>query len=94
VKLSHEKVIHLSHLLCAALARAPGTRLLQEHNQVRLAIVRLLKVELQTDEEVELRVAAKIHSLKRGVPEGSPEWDVLFRKYYDEEIARFRAVRE
>jgi len=94
VKLSHEKVIHLSHLLCAALGRAPGVRLIQEHNQVRLAIVRLLKAELQTEEDIEQRVAAKIHSLKRGVPEGSPEWDVLFRKYYDEEAARFRAVRE
>ena len=94
MKLSHEKVIQLSHVLCAALERAPGTRLLVEHNQVRLAIVRLLKAELQTEEEIERRVAAKIQTLRRGVPEGSPEWDVLFRKYYDEEAAKLRTVRE
>jgi len=28
------------------------------------------------------------------VPEGSPEWDVLYRKYYDEEAAKYRSVRE
>lgn len=93
MRLSHEKVIHLSHVLCGALERAPGTRLLAEHNQVRLAIVRQLKAELQAEEEIERRVAAKIQSLRRGVPEGSPEWDVLFRKYYDEEAAKVRAVR-
>jgi hypothetical protein len=94
MKLTHEKIVHLSHVLCAALERAPGTRLLAEHNQVRLGIVRLLKAEMQMEEEIERRVTAKIHSLRRGVPEGSPEWDILYRKYYDEETAKYRAVRE
>lgn len=94
MKLSHEKVIHLSHLLTAALERAAGTRLRVEANQVRLEVVKLLKAELQAEEDIERRVAAKIASLRRGVPEGSPEWDILFRKYYDEEAAKARAVRE
>lgn len=94
MKLSHEKVIHLSHLLSEALERAPGARLLAERNQVRLGIVKHLKRELQWEEEIERKVIAKIESLRRGVPEGSPEWEVLFRKYYDEEAAKYRAIRE
>ncbi len=94
MKLSHEKVIHLSHLLCAAIERAPGVRMLAERNQVRLGIVKHLKQQLQLEEDIERRVIAKIESLRRGVPEGSPEWDVLFRKYYDEEAAKLRAIRE
>jgi len=93
MKLTHEKIIHLSHILCAALERVAGARLLAEHNQVRLGIVKLLKAEMQMEEDIERRVTAKIQTLKRGVPEGSPEWDVLFRKYYDEETAKYRAVR-
>lgn len=30
----------------------------------------------------------KVNSLKRGVIEGSPEWDVLYNKYFQEELAR------
>ena len=27
-----------------------------------------------------------VASLKRGVVEGSPEWDVMYRKYFEEEL--------
>lgn len=38
--------------------------------------------------EVDRLVHTKIASLKRGVVEGSPEWDVLYAKYFEEEIQR------
>jgi hypothetical protein len=37
-------------------------------------------------------VRRKLESLKRGVLEGSSEWDVLYRKYYEEEVAKHRKV--
>lgn len=33
-------------------------------------------------------VRAKVLSLKRGVIEGSPEWDIMYKKYYEEELKR------
>ncbi|MCB0361941.1 MAG: DUF507 family protein [Bdellovibrionales bacterium] len=30
----------------------------------------------------------RVNSLKRGVQEGSPEWDVLYSKYFQEEMKR------
>ena len=39
-------------------------------------------------EDVDKKVREKIASLKRGVVEGSPEWDVMFAKYFDEEMSR------
>ena len=94
MKLSHEKIIHLSHLLSEALDQAPGVRLADEKNEVRLAIVRLLKRELQMETDIERKVTTKIESLRRGVPEGSPEWEILYRKYYDEEAAKYRSIKE
>jgi len=38
--------------------------------------------------EIDKKVNAKIASLKRGVVEGSPEWDVLYGKYFEEEMQR------
>lgn len=49
---------------------------------VRRAMAKYIQVEALMDQ----RVRAKIASLKRGVPEGSREWDILYQKYYEEEL--------
>lgn len=94
MKLSHEKVVHLSHVLLGALETAEGVRLQKDRNDVRLDILSLLRVELRKDEEIERRVRTKIVTQKRSIPEGSQEWDILFRKYYEEEIDKLRDIRE
>lgn len=38
--------------------------------------------------EVDQVARAKVASLKRNVIEGSPEWDVMYLKYYEEELNR------
>jgi uncharacterized protein len=38
--------------------------------------------------DIDKSVTAKVQSLKRGVPEGSPEWDVMYAKYFEEELER------
>ena len=54
-------------------------------NQVyKKAIVEFVKLH----EEIDLKVKAKVASLKRGVMEGSPEWDIMYKKYYEEEMGR------
>ena len=50
----------------------------------KLAIGIFVKEEAELDQFAKDKVA----SLKRNVVEGSPEWDVLYRKYYEEERKR------
>jgi hypothetical protein len=38
--------------------------------------------------DIDKTVQAKVASLKRGVVEGSPEWDVMYAKYFEEEMSR------
>ncbi|HXI03509.1 MAG TPA: DUF507 family protein [Candidatus Saccharimonadales bacterium] len=94
MKLSHEKIVHLSHVLVRALEDAPGVRFAKDSNDVRLDIVKLLRNELRLDEEIEGRVRGKITAQKRMIPEGSEEYDILYRKYYEEEIGKLRDVRD
>ena len=47
---------------------------------------------MRADEAIDALVRRKIESQKRPIPEGSDEWDVLYRKYYEEEVARHRKV--
>ncbi len=43
---------------------------------------------LSVDDQIDDFVREKIKSLKKGVVEGSPEWEVLHRKYYEEELQK------
>lgn len=48
------------------------------------AVIQYVKQEGEIDE----RVRQKVLSLKRGVQEGSPEWDIMYKKYYEEEMRK------
>jgi hypothetical protein len=47
---------------------------------------------MRADEAIDALVRRKIESQKRPIVEGSDEWDVLYRKYYEEEAAKHRKV--
>jgi hypothetical protein len=38
--------------------------------------------------EIDSKVRNSVATLKRNVPEGSPEWDVMYGKYFEEEMRR------
>lgn len=38
--------------------------------------------------DIDKKAREKVASLKRGVLEGSPEWDIMYKKYYEEEKNR------
>jgi len=92
VKLSREKVLHLSHLILAHLDRDDGVEYFDEPQKIRQTVVKLITDEMRSDEAIDALVRKKLESQKRGIVEGSDEWDVLYRKYYEEEVARHRKV--
>jgi hypothetical protein len=94
VRLSHEKIVHLSHLMLDALLEDDRVDYHGDENEVRQRIVALLKAELEREDAMEESVRRKIESQKRGIPEGSPEWDLLFQKYYEEELSKVKRLKE
>ena len=94
MRFSHEKIVHLSHLMMEALVNDDRVDYRGEENEVRLRIVALLKAQLERDSAVDEAIRHKIESQKRSIPEGSPEWDLLYRKYYEEELSKVKRLRE
>ena len=92
MKLSREKVLRLSHLILHALNNDDGVEFFADVQQIRGEIVQLIEAELKTDEAVDAIVRRRIESQKRTITEGSDEWDVLYRKYYEDELTRHRKV--
>ena len=91
MKLSRERVLNLSHLILAYLDRDDGVEYFDEPQEIRQTIVKIIMDEMKNDEVIDALVRKKLETQKR-VVEGSDEWDVLYRKYYEEEVARHRKV--
>jgi hypothetical protein len=92
LKLSREKILRLSHLILNHLDEDDDVEYFHDPQEIRQQIVKLISDEMKTDEAIEALVRRKIESQKRTIVEGSDEWDVLYRKYYEEEVARHRRV--
>jgi hypothetical protein len=92
VKLSREKILHLSHLLLNHLNADDQVEFFADPQEIRQEIVKLISDEMKADEAIDALVRRKIESQKRAIIEGSEEWEILYRKYYEEESARHRKV--
>jgi hypothetical protein len=92
VKLSREKVLKLSHLVLHALNNDDNVEFFADVQEIRGEIVHLIEAELRTDEAIDAIVRRRIESQKRPIIEGSDEWEVLYRKYYEDEATRHRKV--
>ena len=86
MRLSREKVNKLSHLVTEELVRLDNLEFIEDRNTIRLEIVKILNEELKKEETLDQEARKKIASQKKTVPEGSLEWDILYRKYYAEEV--------
>ena len=92
MKLSREKVVRLSHLIFNQLNQDEEVEFYADPQEIRQEIFKIISDEMRADEAIDAIVRRKIESQKRTIVEGSDEWDVLYRKYYEEETARHRKV--
>jgi uncharacterized protein len=91
--LSDDKVSHLSHVLFEGLWKQDLIEMDDENEgTIRREIKRTIVSELKIGEEIDQTVRRKLQSLSKKLIEGSPEWDVLYSKYYrEEEVKKGRA---
>lgn len=86
--LSEDKVTHLSHVILTAVMQHAGARVKSDDARLLKEIKRVLAAELVQEQEIDRRVKAKLASYSRGIIEGSNEWDVLYRKAFEEETRK------
>ena len=86
--LSREKVNALSQILAKGLAELPGVTFQAPENTVRLEIVRAIQDALKLEDVIDATVRRTLNSYARKIVEGSREWDVMYQKLYEEELAR------
>jgi len=88
MRLTREKVVRISHQLIDLLVQSNDVEFIEDRDTIRQHMVQTMTNVLKEEERVELEVRKRITSQKKEILEGSEEWDVLFRKYYSEELRR------
>lgn len=75
----------MSHVLLKSLLDRDIIDITDEEGVVRKAIKKAITEQMKIGSDMDMYVRRKIESLSKHVPEGSPEWDVLYSKYSKEE---------
>jgi hypothetical protein len=89
MRLSREKIVRISHQITDVLVSSDDVEFVEDRDTIRQQVVQILTATLREEEKAEIEVRKRITSQKKKeILEGSEEWDLLFRKYYAEELRR------
>jgi hypothetical protein len=94
MRLSDDKVNQLSHVVLKALRDWDQVEFLEDDNDVRLAVKDGLVEGLAIIDGVERKVRDTLGSYSRKILEGSPEWDIMYAKAFEDELGKLGAGRE
>jgi hypothetical protein len=78
----------VAHLVTDALAEMDDLDFIEDRNTIRLEVRKILEEVLNQEEKIDQAARHKIENQKRTILEGSQEWDILYRKYYNEEVKK------
>jgi hypothetical protein len=88
MRLTREKIVRLSHQITEVLVSSNEVEFVEDRDTIRQEVVQILTDTLRDEEKADAEVRKRITSQKREILEGSEEWDVLYRKYYADELRR------
>ena len=88
MRLTREKTIRLSHIITDVLVSSEEVEFVDDRDTIRQKTLQIIQELLKEEEAVDAEIRKKITSQKKEVLEGSEEWDLLYRKYYAEEMRR------
>lgn len=88
MRISREKINKLAHAISDTLADMENVDFIEDRNAIRLEAKRLLETLLAQEARIDAAARQKIESQRRTILEGSQEWDILYRKYYNEEVKK------
>jgi hypothetical protein len=88
MRISREKINKLAHAVADTLAEMDNVDFIEDRNSIRLEARRVLELLMAQEAKIDAAARQKIESQRRTILEGSQEWDILYRKYYNEEVKK------
>ena len=88
MRVSQDKVNKLAHVVQDALKQAEEVEYIEDPNTIRQEARKLLMDLFLAETKLDAAARQKIESQKRIITEGTQEWDILYRKYYNDEVKK------
>ena len=88
MRISRDKANKLAHTVADTLATLDEVDFIEDRNTIRSEVRKILEDLLKAEERIDAAARQKIESQKRIIAEGTQEWDILYRKYYNEEVKK------
>ncbi len=82
--ISEDRQTHLAHVMTDSVWNDDLVDFTDDDQALRIAKKAIAEF-IKEDIDIDQKARAKVATLKRNVIEGTPEWDVMYRKYYEEE---------
>ena len=88
MRLSRDKINKLAHVITDAVAEMDVVDFIEDRNTIRLEVRKILEELLMQEARIDQSARQKIESQRRTIIEGSEEWTILYRKYYNDEVKK------
>ncbi|MEK6396503.1 MAG: DUF507 family protein [Terriglobus sp.] len=88
MRISRDKVNKLAHVIADTLAETDEAEFLEDRNTIRQEARKILEQLFAEEVKIDAAARGKITSQQRIILEGTQEWDILYRKYYNDEVKR------
>ena len=88
MRITRDKLNKLAHVVADTLAETDECEFLDDRNTIRQEARKALENLLMAEMKIDAAAKQKIASQRKIIQEGSQEWDILYRKYYNEEVKK------
>ena len=87
-RVTRDKINVLARSVAEALATLDEVDFIEDKNTIRQEVRKILEELFLQEKKIDAAARQKIESQRRTILEGSQEWDILYRKYYNEEVKK------
>ncbi len=88
MRISRDKLNKLAHVVADTLAEIDEVEFQEDRNTIRQEARKALETLLMQETKLDAAARQKIASQRKIILEGSQEWDILYRKYYNDEVKK------
>ncbi len=88
MRITRDKLNKLAHTVADTLAETDECEFIEDRNTIRQEARKILENLLMAEMKIDEAARLKISSQRKIIMEGSQEWDILYRKYYNDEVKK------
>ena len=88
MRISRDKLNKLAHTVADTLAEVDEVGFLEDRNTIRQEARKILEVLMDEEGKIDTAARLKIANQRTIILEGSQEWEILYRKYYNDEVRK------